>query len=266
MALIAITWNVWKGTYKVFGQPDPSPTDRIGKIAQIASSNRVAVVCLQEVPANAVWSRSPGGSPAQGPPDAGTPVAKALSAIPAFRRGTWEAWGVRHEMSPKSPRATNRDTGGYLFLYDSKLMARTSHAGYVQPDAFHYGGTYLRPPVGMSFSVKGTPVDVITQHAEADAAHAEPSLVILNNVLDKTHRHTIICADLNIRDINVVGSKYGRKLFADWDDGVTYIEHKKKQGLDHVLCNGTLSLKAVNSLLDFVSDSDHYPVAADCFT
>lgn len=265
MALIAITWNVYKGAI------GPSlPTHRIHTIAQIAVQNNVSVVCLQEVPiANIGPLPYAAGTTTQGPPQPASAVMVALNAIPQFAAQTWRVWGVASELSPLTPRVTANPTGGYLFLYNTPVLVRgvgLPHGAFFNPAAFRSpAGAYYRPPFALPFTVVvgGAPLTVMTQHAESHAVDARPSITILSQQIGNPGVNTVICADLNVANVNAVANP---ALFPNWTDVVagytTIVANHQVQGLDHVLFSGAANVPAINNQLNFTSDAFHFPVAA----
>jgi hypothetical protein len=265
--VLALTWNIYYGAIGA-----NRPVDRLRNIAAFCLNNGVDLACLQEVPAGDLNLGGFQGALAP-PPNAGNAY-MALASIPNFFP-SYGTWAVRDELAPQQPgwpaRVTNRSTGGYLFLYLRASLAITNvnGGGWYMPQSFRQPQTtfLFRPPFELPFTEvpTGTALRVLNQHAEASANDAQASVICFDQAVGAPNAPTVICADLNVSDVNHVATQ---PLFGNFNDIVALyhvnVGQLQQQGVDHILVNNANATAppAINALLNFTSDAYHFPIVA----
>ncbi len=214
-----------------------SPVQRFNNIVQIAAQNQVDVVFLQEHPGYTSQFTDHNGflNQAQVPPS--------------------YHYQVFPEMNPQITNRVSASNRSYALVFrNSCVLNQTqffNQANFVNPL-----NSALRCPVLYEINKNGTGYFFLNWHNEvANDAYAGMNILV-NTITNNYPQNTIIVGDLNLsaRDIDHY------IFFNNWYDVV--VDQQGVHGVDHIL---TLlnNVPHMGNDLDFVSDANHYPIAAD---
>jgi endonuclease/exonuclease/phosphatase family metal-dependent hydrolase len=256
-----LTWNIYHGTIN-----NVTPMDRLAHIATLCQNNNVDIICLQEVPQNALDNQLANGF---GIPNNGTNVMITLGNIVNFLNNYTVLQGYAED-NPNRPQATNT-TDGYLIICRNATFRSWDNLEYYQPENFlNQYSVYLRPPIKVDLvDNNNNTIVAMNWHAEANAPAAGWSLEILDALLPSAQQIPnntvyVVAGDFNVRG-NFSGVFGRQQNFIGWTNIVaTYPgvnNNRTIQGLDHILTSVD-SNPASGNQLNFTSDAYHYPIAA----
>ena len=226
-----LTWNIYRGTinnYTINNLPASQPVQRMQIIMDIAIQNNVDVVVLQELPNDGGHFYAPQG------------------------------WGIQTIAEHASMQyACSSFNTLYAILWNTATTTTTNVQGTIQrfnqQSFFLPTGCEMRAPVYLDLTCNGTAYRVFNWHNET-GAWADTGVQILSQ--QAFGANTVIGGDFN-RNYTVVNTYFNNT----WTDIVGV--NGAINGVDHILSNVANCNPVMGGLLDFTSDANHWPVAAD---
>ena len=247
-----LSWNIYHGT--IGGQ---TPMNRLLVIANLMVQNNVDILCLQEVPQTCLdTNANPFGVP--GPCE----VTNTLGQIPNFANNytVLQGWSENNPNTPNS--SVTKD--GYLIIFSNNTFPNGYNGmDYYYAAAFKYGSTYYRPPVFVNLvDANNNITTALNWHANTGPG-AAISLNCLNELIKNGVPNTYaLGGDLNVR--GSFNNLFAGLNFVGWTNICAFYpvsNGSQISGLDHILTSVD-SGPILGNILQFTSDSYHYPIAA----
>ncbi|RKP52469.1 endonuclease/exonuclease/phosphatase family protein [Trinickia fusca] len=228
MPIRILSWNIYYGNVNGL-----TPVQRLNQIAVIAEQNNVDLVFLQEHPGS------------------GSQFVDANGLLTGANIPNGYQYSVFPEMAGNIANRVSASNRAYAVL--SRNTCALGAPAYFQQNSFiQQVGSALRCPVTYQVVHNLTTYNFFNWHNEVGNMATFGMNAFTHLPLPQ---NTILVGDLNLTSAQINGYAF----FNHWDDVVVTTPI---QGVDHIMSRLACH-PVMGGLLNFVSDANHYPIAAD---